>query len=294
MTTDPWRRALATLLAAPRPPRPWRDGYKIPWDDPAFSERLLAVHLDPSTHLASRSGEVVGEHVTWLRELTSGHLPATERPVLLDLGCGPGLYCLPLARAGWRCVGVDFGPAAIAHARRAAERSGQDCTYLERDLTQLTPEALASYGPFDVVTFWFGEFNSFPPEQARGILELVGHVLQPGGILVLEYQPHESFVQEDTTEWQIHERSFWSERPHLWLQEHAWSEADAAEITVHWLLDLQSGELGRHAQCHQAYERHELDDLLWQGGCEVIEEYPPITGCDPQLEFPVLVARRRG
>jgi hypothetical protein len=27
---------------------PWRDGANLPWDDPAFSERMLAQHLDPS------------------------------------------------------------------------------------------------------------------------------------------------------------------------------------------------------------------------------------------------------
>jgi hypothetical protein len=32
----------------PQPPVPWRDGANLPWGDPAFSERMLAQHLDQS------------------------------------------------------------------------------------------------------------------------------------------------------------------------------------------------------------------------------------------------------
>jgi len=40
--------ALRRLYDRPQPPVPWRDGANLPWDDAAFSERMLAQHLDPS------------------------------------------------------------------------------------------------------------------------------------------------------------------------------------------------------------------------------------------------------
>jgi len=40
--------ALRRIYDRPQPPAPWRDGANLPWDDPAFSERMLAQHLDPS------------------------------------------------------------------------------------------------------------------------------------------------------------------------------------------------------------------------------------------------------
>ena len=40
--------ALRRISYRPQPPAPWRDGANLPWDDPAFSERMLAQHLDPS------------------------------------------------------------------------------------------------------------------------------------------------------------------------------------------------------------------------------------------------------
>ena len=46
--------ALRRIYDRPQPAVPWRDGANLPWDDPAFSERMLAQHLDPSHGAASR------------------------------------------------------------------------------------------------------------------------------------------------------------------------------------------------------------------------------------------------
>ena len=46
--------ALQRLYYRPQPPVPWRDGANLPWDDPAFSERMLAQHLDASHDATSR------------------------------------------------------------------------------------------------------------------------------------------------------------------------------------------------------------------------------------------------
>jgi len=44
-------------------------------------------------------------------------LEASERPLILDVGCGPGANVAALA-AEYRCVGIDDAPAAIDQARR--------------------------------------------------------------------------------------------------------------------------------------------------------------------------------
>ena len=46
--------ALRRIYDRPQPPAPWRDGANLPWHDLAFSERMLAQHLDPSHGAASR------------------------------------------------------------------------------------------------------------------------------------------------------------------------------------------------------------------------------------------------
>ena len=46
--------ALWQIYQRSQPPVPWRDGNNLPWDDPAFSERMLKEHLDQSHGAASR------------------------------------------------------------------------------------------------------------------------------------------------------------------------------------------------------------------------------------------------
>jgi len=66
---------------------------------------------------------------------------------LLDIGCGGGLLCEPMARLGATVVGVDAAPRNIPVARLHAEQMG-----LEIDYRTGTAEELAAAGAqFDVV-----------------------------------------------------------------------------------------------------------------------------------------------
>lgn len=62
--------------------------HKIPWNDPAFSARMLAEHLSQAHELASRRTETIARQVAWIHDALLGGRPSR----VLDLGCGPGLY----------------------------------------------------------------------------------------------------------------------------------------------------------------------------------------------------------
>ncbi|SDI79563.1 bifunctional 2-polyprenyl-6-hydroxyphenol methylase/3-demethylubiquinol 3-O-methyltransferase UbiG [Salipiger marinus] len=75
----------------------------------------------------------------------------TEAPFaglrILDIGCGGGLLCEPMARLGATVVGVDAAPRNIPVAQTHAAQSGLDIDYRHG-----TAEALAEAGDqFDVV-----------------------------------------------------------------------------------------------------------------------------------------------
>ncbi|MGH9175344.1 MAG: class I SAM-dependent methyltransferase, partial [Vicinamibacterales bacterium] len=69
-------------------PEPWAEGEKIPWDDPAFSRRMLAEHLSEAHDHASRRAATIDDHVDWIERVPL----EGRRARILDLGCGPGLY----------------------------------------------------------------------------------------------------------------------------------------------------------------------------------------------------------
>ena len=74
------------------------------------------------------------------------HLPLAGLQ-LLDIGCGGGILCEPLARLGAEVTGIDPGPGNIGMAQAHAARSG-----LEIDYRATTAESLAATGAqYDVV-----------------------------------------------------------------------------------------------------------------------------------------------
>jgi 2-polyprenyl-6-hydroxyphenyl methylase/3-demethylubiquinone-9 3-methyltransferase len=77
----------------------------------------------------------------------AGRPPCLEGLRILDIGCGGGLLCEPLARLGAGVVGADPSPDNIEAARLHAGRGG-----LSIDYRVTTAEALAAAGErFDVV-----------------------------------------------------------------------------------------------------------------------------------------------
>jgi SAM-dependent methyltransferase len=288
--TDAHRKAIAAILDAERPVRPWTDESQLPWHEPDFSRRMLDVHLDPSTHMASRSGDVIARHLDWLTAQLATQKGSESH--ILDVGCGPGLYCHELARRGHKTTGFDFAPTPLTWARSVAEAENLDCRFLDADLTRLPADLAAQVGPVDAITFWFGEFHSFPPEVAAKFMSQLADCLEPGGLFVLEYQPWDIFVTEDSSEWAAHEKSVLCDEPHLWLEEFHWDEAARTEVHVHWIIEKESGNLKRYIQCHQGWPDDEIVELL--AGVHLVDPvfHPPVTGIDERFEFPLLVTRK--
>ena len=64
----------------------------------------------------------------------------------LDVGCGAGLLCEPLARLGAEVTGVDAAAENVEAAAAHAEGAGLDIRYMAGELASL------GLGPFDLVT----------------------------------------------------------------------------------------------------------------------------------------------
>ena len=165
-------------LATTEPLPAWDPHRALPWADLDFSTRILNIHLDPDTPAASRATHEVLRHIDWLE----------PRPVL-DLCCGPGLYCHELARRGCRSAGIDVAPAAIAWARLTSAAGKLGCTFHEADLANPPVDLFGTEIPFAAVTCWFGDLHNFPRELASELLAAATAQLAPGGLMVLEMQP---------------------------------------------------------------------------------------------------------
>ena len=110
------------------------------WWDP--QGKFKPLHMLNPTRLDYITGQIAAE---FGRDLSQ------DRPFsglrVLDIGCGGGLLCEPVARLGATVVGADAAPRNIPVAQVHAAQSGLDIDY-----RHTTAEALAATGEtFDVV-----------------------------------------------------------------------------------------------------------------------------------------------
>lgn len=138
------------------------------WWDPAGSSAMLH-KLNPP-------------RLRYIRERVDarwGSDPASFTPLAgktaLDVGCGAGLLCEPLARLGATVTGIDAAPASIAVAEAHAAKAGLAIGYRAVGIEEVT-------GTYDlVVSLEVIEHVRDPAGFVRGL----AGALADGGVLIL-------------------------------------------------------------------------------------------------------------
>ena len=276
---------VAILNQAPSEDDLWQGQSKIPWHEPGFSARMLAEHLTQAHDMASRRLEAIAGQAQWILSL----LDAKEPSSLLDLGCGPGLYAPHLVAPGHRYLGIDLGPASIAHAREHFAAPGRAGFRLGD--VRSAPLVEPGCGPHDLAMMLYGEINVFSPQDCAAILARVLQALKPGGLLLLELQPAESVrALAQVRAWSAAESGLFSDRPHLWLTQGHWFEESRTALQRFHILDPAGGEAREYRSTTRAWDQAEFTAMLGEAGFGAVTWPGDWPGLSAEM---VLVAARR-
>jgi 2-polyprenyl-6-hydroxyphenyl methylase / 3-demethylubiquinone-9 3-methyltransferase len=119
----------------------------------------------------------------FVRRMINAHFGGDDRSLkpltgkaALDVGCGAGLLCEPMARMGAAVTGVDAAPENIAAAQEHSAQSGLSIDYRAGELSA------QKLGRFDLVTSM--EVIEHVTDPAAFVAELVAH-LKPDGLLIM-------------------------------------------------------------------------------------------------------------
>lgn len=247
---------ISTLISSSRHIQLSAEESKIPWDEPVFSQRMLANHLSQDHDWASRRQGIIEQQVEWIASQLS---PGAH---ILDLGCGPGFYTQRLAERGFHCTGVDFSPASVNWARQQAQNAGLNIDYVQQDIRAYWPDK-----SFDFIMITFGELNVFSAADAQALISRCALWLQPGGRLLAEVHTFDEVKRQGMAEasWQRCPDGLFLDVPHLLLTEHDWDEEAQISSTQFWAIEA-NGQTTRFGSQMTAWRDDEYISLLGNVG----------------------------
>lgn len=234
----------------------WDGQYKIPWNDPDFSRRMLKEHLSQEHDLASRKKEIIEAQADWIHREICDSNPGR----LLDIGCGPGFYIMEFLSLGYECTGIDFSPASIEYAQ---EKIGGGANLILGDIRE------TGFGTgFDIATMIYGEFNVFSPAECREILLKANSALVAGGKLLLEVHTFNAVkrIGEAPDGWYKEKTGLFSPNPHVCLIENFWFDDLYTSLQKFIVIDVLNGDVKSYRSTTKAWTEAEYKELLSDAG----------------------------
>jgi SAM-dependent methyltransferase len=237
----------------------WDGAYKIPWDEPDFSRRMLAEHLSQEHDFASRKRNMIRTQVHWIHENICNNTPVE----LLDIGCGPGLYIEQFTALDYDCCGIDFSPASIEYAQ---SRLGDKAKLINGDIRSV------EFGSgYDLAIMVYGEFNVFSPDECRKILKKAFEALSTGGKLLLEAHTFEAVerIGRAPNSWYKSGPGLlglFSDNPYICLIENDWLDKQQTALQQFHVLDAADGDITSYRSTTKAWTLEQYKQLLKEAG----------------------------
>lgn len=129
-------------------------------------------------HDAGFGGFVSGA-TPWLLKTLRGS--GIERGLVVDLGCGSGIWSAALAQAGYEVLGYDISPAMLAMCRqRVPTGEFRQASFLDAGL----PRCAAVTALGEILGYLFDRQNT--PARIERLFRRIYRALEPGGLFVFD------------------------------------------------------------------------------------------------------------
>ena len=266
--TDNSTDIISEIIKYSEKPRPFEPGEPCFWDDPHISKGMLHAHLDADSDMASRKHMTIDKDVANL--LASGYVKRGDR--VLDLGCGPGLYCTRLARKGLKMVGVDISERSLHYAARYAQEQ-----HLKIDFRLLNFFDIDFSGEFDAVMQCHGELNTFSDEKRDELLGKLNRALKPGGLLIFDVTTREIRKKVGLGNgWYAADGGYWRPGPHLVLEQ-GYDYPDD-DIWLNRYIVVDEERVAVYNLWFHDYTLKKIRPVLKDAGFEIIKTWNDMTG----------------
>lgn len=257
---------LDKLYLAAQRPELYEKGDSVIWTDEHISRKLLELHLNPEVDSASRSQESIDRTLEFILSFCQGP------KVVLDLGCGPGLYLEKLAEHGHSCTGIDFSKNSVSYALEQARKKGLSINYLHQDYLHLNFE-----NQFDLIMLIYTDLGVLLPDERERLLDRIYRALKPGGIFIFDLindrNMEEKFQEHQT--WSYEFSGFWKASPYLELANGFHYPDSRVFLKQHSIID-ESDQIRIYRFWTHYYTSPEVEIFLSSSGFACTESFENI------------------
>lgn len=251
---------ITEIIKVSQKPELYKKGSAVMWTDPHISKQLLEIHLHPEIDLASRKRSTIESTAEWVLNQTN-----EEQLIILDLGCGPGLYSEIFAGKGYSVTGVDFSANSIRYAKEEAERKGLNIVYLNQNYLDLNVPEEA----FDMVTLLYTDLGVLNPNERHQLLGNIKKALKPGGIFIFDVlNDKELEMKVSPKSWEAVDEGFWRPKPYLAISESFLYLKEKVVLSQHIIAEDNTTEVYRFWTHFFAHE--DIKDMLSDSGFKIM------------------------
>lgn len=238
----------------------YEKGNAFLWNDPHISRQLLQVHLDKEVDLASRRETTITSTIDWILQQCP-----KKQMTILDLGCGPGLYCSILDDKGHSVTGIDISSNSIAYATQLAIERSKSINYINANYLNVDFEL----NTYDLVIMIYTDFGVlFPGEQVK-LLKKVYRSLKPGGQFIFDVLNDIDLESKLTPlNWEVAECGFWSDKPYMVLS-NSFLYTDQKTILYQHNVLTNKEELKTYRFWTQHFSENDITELVSEIGFKV-------------------------
>lgn len=238
------------------------------WDDEYISTQMLDAHLNPNIEAASRNFKTIDK----ITENLISYLNINKCTYLLDIGCGPGLYCEKFAYTGANVTGLDFSNNSITYARNSAKENCLDIKYINADYLKMDFNE-----EYDIITLIYYDFGSHYKNNQELIIQNVYNALKPKGyfifdVLTLNYKTKRN-IQND---WNYFNGGFWSSSFNAVLSKTFYYEAETTFLDQYTV--ITENDINAYRIYEKLFTLNELEVMLNRYGFKIIEKWTDLDG----------------
>lgn len=197
--------------------------------------------------------------------------------VLLDLGCGTGNLLIPLAKKGFKVIGVDISTDMLTQAEQKIRENDLSIPLLQQDIRNLTLDRST-----DVVISTFDTLNYILElKELTKVFKNVNNILNYNGLFIFDLNSEFKFSSV------LGENIFtYNTEQIVYIWENSYDRETKIcymDLTF-FILDEIDGKYLRFSETHiqKAYTQGEITKILAKTGFELLGVYGELSFSEPQ------------